>query len=418
MADERDPLTGLIGLEAAGRQVAAWQGETSGPSPAPIHALLLRIRRFSSVNLAYGAAAGDRALVEVAARIGRLLDREFGEDRLVARVGGGAFFVAVARPCSRERWEALAEELARVVGQPIGEGGEGTVRLRPRMALLRAAPGEPLDRMMGRLADTLDRAQDHPAQLMLWVDGSHVFGSRRAQQLEADLLGALDRGEIQVLFQPQYAAAGRAVVGAEALARWQHPELGQLGADSLFAIAQRADHVASLSEHIARLALEQAAKWEQRLRLSLNITAADLAVADFAGVTRETVLQSGFPPELLTLESSARQLDKLTAMGIRVALDDFGAGFCNFRYLKMLPLHALKLDRSMVEGIVESERDLAVLRAIVAMARALDLGVIAEGVETEAQREVIEQEGCAVWQGFLGAPPLEAKAFARLAASG
>ena len=115
------------------------------------------------------------------------------------------------------------------------------------------------------------------------------------------------------------------------------------------------------------------------------------------------------------LDGCAEQLEILAASGIRVALDDFGAGFCNFRYLKRLPLHVLKLDRSMVEGVVDDERDLAVLRGILAMARALGLKVVAEGVETIEQRAAIAREGCEKWQGFLGGPPMTAREFAVLA---
>jgi EAL domain-containing protein (putative c-di-GMP-specific phosphodiesterase class I)/GGDEF domain-containing protein len=424
LAEQRDALTGLIGLDAAERQIAAWQ-RAAQEGGAPVHAMLLRLRRFSSVNLAFGAATGDRALVEVAARISQFFDEEFGHDRLVARAGGGAFLVVAAQSCSRERWEWLADELARLIARPIADRGGSVVRLRPRLALLRASPEEAPQRVLGRLADTLDRAQEQPGRPLLWVDGGNGFGGLRAQQLEADLLGALDRGEIEVLFQPQFRCGDGRLAGAEALARWQHPQLGRIGAEGLFTIAARVDHVGPLSRHIAEVALTAAAKWPEPLRLSLNVTAADLAAADFAQEIEWTVNRSGFAPGRLTLEiteeslvfeleRSARQLARLSGKGIRIALDDFGAGFCNFRYLKCLPLHALKLDRSMVEGIVESDRDLAVLRGILAMARALDLEVVAEGIENEEQREAIVREGCAAWQGFHGAPPMGAEDFVGL----
>src|SRR5690606_38549339 len=115
------------------------------------------------------------------------------------------------------------------------------------------------------------------------------------------------------------------------------------------------------------------------------------------------------------LAGTAGRLQALADLGVRIALDDFGAGFCNFRYLKLLPLHALKLDRSMIEGIDEDPRDLAVLRGMLAMAAALGLEVTAEGVEREEQRAVIAQEGCSSWQGFLGARPLTADRFAAFA---
>lgn len=426
LAGERDSLTGLMGMEAAGRQIAVWQEGAPGADGVPIHALLLRLRRFSSVNLAYGAAAGDRALVEVANRLEQFFDREFGQERVLARVDGGTFLLAASQACSRERWEWLAEELARLIAWPIADAGGGTVRLRPRMALLRAGRRDTPEHMLGRLVDALDRVQEQAGLILLWVDGDNAFGERRAQQMEADLLGALDRGEIEVLFQPQFGCSSGRLVGAEALARWRHPELGRIGAEGLFTVAARADYVATLSRHIAHVALAAAATWPERLRLSLNVTAADLATTDFVSETVRAVTASGFAPGRLTLEiteesllpdleRSARQLQQLTDRGIRIALDDFGAGFCNFRYLKVLPLHGLKLDRSMIEGIVEHERDRAVLRGILAMAGALDLDVVAEGVESEEQRETIAREGCAAWQGFLGAPPLGAGEFAGLA---
>ena len=428
-AEERDGLTGLPGPQAARRQIAAWQSAAAARGQvAPVHALMLRLKRFSSVNLAYGAAAGDRALVEVAARMAHLFDAEFGQNRLLARTGGGAFLAAAAQPCSRERWEWLAEELAQAVARPIvGGDAEETaiVRLRPRIALLRAGPEDDPERIFARLADALDRVQEQAGRLLVWVDGATAEGERRAQQLEADLLGALDRGEIEVLFQPQFSCEDRRLVGAEALVRWQHPELGRIGAEALFAIAERADHVPALSRHIADSALAAASRWPAGLRLSLNVTAADLAAGDFADAMTAAVARAGFAPERLTLEiteqsllaeldRSAQRLGELAQRGIGIALDDFGAGFCNFRYLKVLPLRTIKLDRSMVDGIGEDPRDLAVLRGIVAMAQALGLSVIAEGVETEAQRVAVAREGCAVWQGFLGAPPLAMGDFKRL----
>jgi EAL domain-containing protein (putative c-di-GMP-specific phosphodiesterase class I) len=212
------------------------------------------------------------------------------------------------------------------------------------------------------------------------------------------------------------------------LARWRHPALGRIGAAALFGVAERTDHVAPLSRHIARRALAAAAGWPADLRLSLNVTPADLAAPSYADKLMTIVRESGFPPERLTLEvteqvllsdvhAAAKTLGLLTAERMRVALDDFGAGFCNFRYLKLLPLDYLKLDRSMVDGIAEQDpRDLAVLRAIIAMAGALGLQVIAEGIETEAQRQRIAEEGCAFYQGFLRAKPMGPGEFLELAA--
>lgn len=243
----------------------------------------------------------------------------------------------------------------------------------------------------------------------------------------ATLARAIGQGEIEVLLQPQYACEDGAVVGAESLVRWQHPDHGMLAGDRVFALAQQAGLAAELARHVHRVAMQAASHWPEHVRLSLNATAVDLADAGFPALLQSCLAETGLPPARLTLEiteqallegleNAARMLSALTDRGIAIALDDFGAGFCNFRYLKVLPLAALKLDRSMVEGITTDRRDLAVFRAIMAMARALDLRVIAEGIETEAQRAAVCREGCDRWQGFLGAAPLTTAAFAELIA--
>ncbi|WP_336976971.1 GGDEF domain-containing phosphodiesterase [Altererythrobacter fulvus] len=427
---DRDTLTGLVGSDGARMRIVAWQqkavleGET-----APIHALMLGLRRFDTVNLAYGEAAGDSALVAVAARILRFAADELAGEWVVARMGGGNFLLAANEPCSRERWHWLAETLAESVSRPIANpAGAGTLRLWPRVALMRALKQESADAMFGRLAETLERARQETGRRVVWVDGDISIAGRSGAQLEADLLAALDRDEIEILYQPQFRADDDELVGAEALARWEHPLLGRIGAGALFAIAERADHVAQLSRHIAGRAVAEAAHWPEPLRLSLNVTPADLAVGNFADDIAAVVTGAGLCPDRLTLEiteqalltdldRSAQALGRLVEQGIRIALDDFGAGFCNFRYLKILPLHYLKLDRTMVDGITDDQRDLAVFRGILAMAHALELDVIAEGIETEEQRRLIAAEGCTSYQGFLRAKPMAAADFRQFAAS-
>ncbi len=414
-----DALTGLPGRDAARARLADWleRGE-------PVHGLLIGLRRFDAVNLAYGSAAGDAALAEVAARIRHFAHGELEGAWIAARGGGGQFLLLTTEPCSRERWQMVSTQVLDRLAAPILVGGS-TMRLSPRGALLRSLGGEEVDSLLDRLGQTLVTVMAAQGRRLSWADGEAVRAGRSAAQLESDLLHALDRGEIEVVYQPQWSCADDSLTGAEALARWNHPKLGRIGAGALFAIAERADHVAQLSRHIAQTALAGAKDWPDQLRLSLNVTPNDLAQGDFAQEFSAQLAATGFPAERLTLEvteqvlladvaHAALALERLTAQGMRTALDDFGAGFCNFRYLKLLPLHYLKLDRSMIEG-ADDPRDLAVLRAILAMAGALDLAVIAEGVESEAQRVLAASEGCAFYQGFLRAQPLGAVEFAELA---
>ncbi|WP_234026852.1 bifunctional diguanylate cyclase/phosphodiesterase [Erythrobacter sp. HKB08] len=415
-ARERDSLTGLGGPALAREKLLAWQeGTAQGGQPAPVHAMLLGLGRFHTVNIAFGEASGDGALIEVTRRIQHFADDEFEHaDWAVVRMGGGQFLILAHEACSRERWQWLGEALADAVAHPIADdAGGGSIRLWPRVALIRVLPGEGPDLIFDRLAETLDRAQQIRGRRVLWADGEWTVPGVRAAKVEADLLGALDRGEISVRYQPQFSFGDDRLYGAEALASWEHPSLGRIGGSTLFAIAERADHVAQLSRHIAAQALAGALHWPEGLRLSVNVTPADLAAASFADEFLALVRRSGFAARRLTveiteqvllgdLEQARISLGKLKDAGVRIALDDFGAGFCNFRYLKILPLDYIKLDRSMIDGVAEDQRDLEVLRGIIAMAKALGLDVIAEGIETEAQLEIVRSEGCSSWQGFLG----------------
>lgn len=271
-----------------------------------------------------------------------------------------------------------------------------------------------------RLADSLRSS--------VRADLGGKFPGVKPGALDADLLSALDRREIEVLFQPQFSCRTGALVGAEALARWHHPTLGTIGARDLFAIAERAALVAPLSRHVVARALEDAGEWPRELTVSLNITPEELGdprfAADFAGV----IAQSSIEPERLmleitedvllrNLEQAASALRALRKLGFRTALDDFGAGFCNFRYLRELPLDAIKLDKIMVDDVPADAKALAVLRAIVQLGQALDLDIYAEGIEDDVQRAAITSEGCHYWQGFLRAEPMKSEEVLTLAAT-
>jgi EAL domain-containing protein (putative c-di-GMP-specific phosphodiesterase class I) len=246
---------------------------------------------------------------------------------------------------------------------------------------------------------------------------------------EVDLRRALDQDEIEILFQPQVSVATRRIVGAEALARWRHPQFGELGAITLFNVAERSDYLVQLSDHVQRKAIAAAAAWPEalsRVRLSVNITAADIVRPGFAEQFVALVRESGFPPGRLTVEvteggliddlgAAATLLARLREGGLRAAIDDFGTGYSSLAYLKALPLDYLKIDKRLVEDISGSPRDQVVVRSVIDMARSLGLEVIAEGVETEEQLALLAREGCNLYQGFLCAPPVDAETLAELA---
>ncbi len=286
-----------------------------------------------------------------------------------------------------------------------------------------------------RLASAASAAGDSAASLLRRASEAlfdrHVPREAEAPAIEAlaaDLRHALDRGEIGVLFQPQVAIASGAIVGVEALARWQHPRLGEVGAETLFAAADHAGLAAQLSDLVQREALQAAARWPLalgKLRLSINVTAQDVGRSGFADALLGRIDASGFPRARLTVEitesgimsdlgEAARLLAELRTAGCRVAIDDFGTGYSSLAYLKALPLDYLKIDRRLSQDITGSPRDRVVVRGVIDMARSLGLAVIAEGVETEEQLDLLAKEGCQYFQGFLCAEPLDVEALTKL----
>ena len=424
-SDSSDALTGLGDHPQLRRAVASWKATWSASAGAcPIHAMLISLGRIDTVNVAFGETVGDGALVEVGHRIRHFANDELeGHPWMAARLSGGTFMLVTRADVSRERWQWLAEALAEAIAAPIAnpEGGS-SLRLWPRVALMRAGEYDDIDTMLDRLSEVTALMRNSHGRRIEWSSGAVEIAPRSNIELESDLLAAIDRDEIEILFQPQYSLVDDRLVGAEALARWHHPIVGRIGAGALFQIAERADHVAHLSRHIVRCALAAATRWPANLRLSINITPVDLAADNFAIDFARLADRIGFPLSRITLEITeqvlladldrvSRVLHQLKLLDVRIALDDFGAGFCNFRYLKVLPIDCLKLDRSMVDGVLDDERDRAVFRAIMGMAKALELRVMVEGVETEMQRDFVAAEDCEYYQGFLRSKPLAPREF-------
>lgn len=386
-------LPAMARRRGEGDAVPAWLQAT------PATALgLVALTRFDVVNAAYGRARGDRLLESALAR----LRGTVGKSARVERLDGAELLVA---------WEhgdgGDAAAIEQALAEPFDIDGAAIV-IGSRVAMLGVehdGPAATLRRLRHRIGEP---------------SASPLIGSALVEQLAVDVHRAIDNDEIDVVFQPQVAIASGAITGVEALARWAHPTRGEIGAELLFAAAERADVALPLSEHVQATAIEAAAAWPEtlaRLRLSINVTAGDLARADFAPRLLAQVDASGFARGRLTVEitetgliadldSAARLLAHLRGAGCHVAIDDFGTGYSSLAYLKALPLDYLKIDRSLTVDIAGSERDRVVVRGVIAMARSLGLETIAEGVEDGRQRDLLAAEGCTHYQGFLCAPPL------------
>jgi len=421
---DNDMLTGLPSAD----RIRAWVEErlADEDAPDPRCALLMRgIMRFGLVNAAFGRTTGDAVLQGVARRIERVLDRSGFANAMIARTAGSEFTIALAPPVGIDNAEAIANRLVESVAWPF-VSGESLIPLSCRVGIA-AIEGEvrrDAGTLFNRAAAALAAAKHGDAGLVRALDADSEAEALRRNQLEIDLRRALDHDQIDIVFQPQVDVSSGAIMGVEALARWRHPHLGELGAVPLFATAARSDFVVQLSAHVQERALRLAARWPDRLRhlrLSVNVTAADIAQPNFVEDFLGRVAEAGFPHERLTVEitesgliadlaGAADLLARLRRAGLRVAIDDFGTGYSSLAYLKSLPLDYLKIDKTLAEDITGSTRDRIVVRGVIDMARSLGLAVITEGVETEAQLSLLAREGCNYYQGYLCSPPVDVAA--------
>lgn len=406
-ATGRDELTGLHSRQAA----LDWLERRSG---LPTTALLLSISQFGRMNAAYGQVVGDALLGRIARRVERMT-ADVAAGSIVARIAGTEFLIGLTdEAADGDRATFLARQLISAIGRPFS-AGDHLIRLTARCGIAQSRPDDDATRLLRRAGTALADARQGGGE------GIRIFSAAKrsrqvdADQLETDLRLALDRGEIGIVFQPQYPVDGDQMIGVEALARWNHAQYGPLGAGMLFATAERSDYMLPLSAHIQAEALRQAAAWPRalsNLRLSINVTAEDIAQPGFMQQFLNLVDTSGFPRSRLTVEITESGLIEdvehatvlLTALrgeGLAVAVDDFGTGYSSLAYLKSLPLDYLKIDSGLAQDIAGTARDRIIVRGVIHMAKSLGLRVIAEGVETEQQRDLLAREGCDYYQGFL-----------------
>jgi diguanylate cyclase (GGDEF)-like protein len=419
----RDPLTGL----RDGRAARAWLAETLAEGEAPI-ALLLSVNRYDAINAAFGRATGDAVLQAAARRIERHVDPD-GKKKLVARMAGAEFAVLLSGAATIGEGRFLAGELIEAIGRPFASG-DHVITLGGKAGVAAAETGDDPAALLRRASLALAEARGIDSAPVRVLEDGAESATARGDRLEIDLRRALDQDEIEIRFQPQVSVTSGEIVGVEALARWNHPQYGELGAMTLFSVAEGSDYLVQLSDHVQRKAIGAAVAWPDALaglRLSVNITAADMLRPGFAASFLALVGTSGFDPARLTVEvtesgliedlgAAAALLADLRSGGLRVAIDDFGTGYSSLAYLKALPLDYLKIDKRLCQDIAGSTRDRIVVRSVIDMARSLGLDVVAEGVETEEQLSLLAQEGCTLYQGFLCAPPVTSEALEALVA--
>ncbi|MBL0924969.1 MAG: EAL domain-containing protein [Sphingomonadaceae bacterium] len=387
-------------------------------SDGPVTLLLLGIRDLKQINDRLGRAAGDAVIRRVGQQIRAFAEQQLSPIRLMARMPGREYLLVVQGNAGGRQLELAAQKLLEMVSVDLGEDDE-PLHINPRIGIALSSPEESRQSVADRAADALAKSYSRKGKRFMIANQSAVHDVDASGWIDSALRSAMADNQIAIMLQPQFDVATGRLVGAEALARLKHPIYGEVSAADLFAAADRCDLREELSHLIQQRAIAIAARWPvalNTLRLAVNLGAEELT--DNYGQHLLCLLDEvGFVPERLTLELTEEslirdlelasgQLELLRQKGVRIAVDDFGTGYSSLAYLKALPLDYLKIDKDMTPDIVGTGKDLIILRAIIAMAKALDLAIIAEGVERTEELELLKVEGCDYFQGYLMAPPL------------
>jgi diguanylate cyclase (GGDEF)-like protein len=407
-----DALTGLPNR----RRVSAALEESVGVrAPGEVVAVLMfDVDGLRDVNDSLGHASGDKLLAEV----GRRLRALASPGALVGRVGGDEFVVTLRVP-SAEAAVRLGSELRHQLQDPMVFE---TLILDVDTAVgVAVHPDHATDAatLLQRADVATEAAKSHADPVQLFNAALESRSVRRLG-LAADLRRALDAGELEVYFQPKVALRDRRLVGVECMARWEHPAHGRVAAEDFVAVAEHTGQLNRLTEVVLREGLRRCRQWDDAgrpLSIAVNLAVRTLVDPSFPGQVEELLSEYGVPPDRLTLDIAEGgvvggldrplpSLRRLRDMGVRLAVDDFGTASSSLAYLRQLPVNEVKIDRSFVQGMATDSGDLAIVRAVVDLARHFQLTAVADGVESELTLNLLEEIGCDIGQGFLFSRPL------------
>jgi diguanylate cyclase (GGDEF)-like protein len=416
-----DALTGLPNRHALAERFEPMLAEARAGGRS-LALLVIDLDRFRQVNDTLGHAAGDRVLRDVARR----LQGGLREHDLLARTGGDQFSVLLW-PADAASAEAGARRLLNAVAQPCSiDDAQFTLTCSIGIALA-PSHGQTLDDL-ARHAEAAMRVVKRAGRSSVRLHQARSDSDRREHmRLDHAMRQALVSNRFRLHYQPQVRLSDGVVVGAEALLRWRDPELGEVSPGRFIPVAEDSGFIVAIGDWVLGQAVRQAVLWQQRglaVPIAVNVSALQFQQAGFVDRVAGVLAVSGLPPHLLQLEltesillhdadEALLRLSALSRLGIALSIDDFGTGYSSLAYLKRFPIGKLKIDRSFVQGLPDDGADAGIVGAILQMAKALRMAVVAEGVETEAQRRFLLQAGCDEFQGFLYAPALDSLSFER-----
>ena len=393
-----------------------------GETPATQLAIFsLDLDRFKAINDTWGHPAGDWLLKCVAERLRHSLR---SDTDVVARLGGDEFAILQFNPKGATDAEQLAKRIVAVVSQPFrNKGRDMHVGISLGIALY-PGDGKDADTLLKNADMALYRGKSEGRNVYRFFEPGMDALVRARRALETDLETALKRQEFVLDFQPITNIASGEIVGAEALMRWNSPTRGLVAPDDFIAAAEDSGLIVPLGEWALKQACSVAAGWPPEMRIAVNVSAVQIRSADFARSVISALAVSGVPARRLELEITEtvlmdesktvlKTLRQLRELGVRIALDDFGTGYSSLGYLRRFPVDKIKIDRSFIHDI-DNRDTAAIVRTIIGLGAELGITVTAEGVETEAQLDILRKAGCVEAQGFLIGVPSKAADMARL----
>lgn len=391
--------------------------------------LFLDLDRFKEVNDTLGHEAGDELLVEVAKR----LKTSIRESDTVARTGGDEFNIILTDIRRAEYVATVAQKIRNAFGEPYFIDGHTLYMTTSIGISIYPDDNEEIDTLF-RYADiAMYHAKELGKNNYQFYNPDINIRSVEKIRFEGYLRQTIDRGELAVHYQPQVDIRTGRIVCAEALVRWQHPELGMLPSKRFIPAAEETGFVTAIDEWVLRTACAQFKRWYETgyppVCVTVNLSAKEFQNPELVATIGRILRETGLSPDCLdieitesmamrNIEHTVKQLNELNAMGVRISVDDFGTGYSSLSYLKRLPIQRLKIDRSFIKDITTAPDDRAIVQAVTAMAHAMNMTVVAEGVETEEQLRFLHETQCDEAQGYLFNKPLPPERFTELIAAG